>query len=365
MPANSRRQIRTRQSAIIESRYVRRALLPFCAALLLVAPLTLAKKKKPEQTQTLPPPKDLPLAVAADTSRLSFRVSPLSAKGLLSAQVREALRALLRDNRSATIVKLRAFVAGTGDLRRVPILVGEIFTDKHQPLPAVTVVQAGALPLDGAQVLIESTAIEKRTVNPEGLGFFAGETGADVHEAVEKLRDSMRNAGADAAGVLRVSCFVSSLEEERSAAAEMASAFPGSASAFVQMQRGPVIPKARCEGVARLNRAPAGASELRPDAALVNSPHLVLSGAQLAFGAEPKDLQLAFERLRRTLGQMQSGFSRVLLVEGYVTNPAMRQHLQASAAAELRRKNLPWSILPFEALPSIDASAAIELIATE
>src|SRR5260370_29936304 len=67
------------------------------------------KKKKRDQdvTQTLPPPKELPSALAAATDRLTFEVSPLQGKGLLSAQTREALRSLLRTN-PATIVKLRA-----------------------------------------------------------------------------------------------------------------------------------------------------------------------------------------------------------------------------------------------------------------
>ena len=56
-------------------------------------------KKKTEEpvTQTLPVLKDPPGAVAAETARLVFHVSPLSNKGLLSQQIRDALKALLRD----------------------------------------------------------------------------------------------------------------------------------------------------------------------------------------------------------------------------------------------------------------------------
>jgi len=81
----------------------------------------LAKKKKPEEiTQTLALPQDPPATVTAETSRLVFHVSPLSAKGLLSQQLRDALKALLKSSGGASIVKLRALVAGSGDLRRVP-----------------------------------------------------------------------------------------------------------------------------------------------------------------------------------------------------------------------------------------------------
>src|SRR3954451_1237959 len=92
----------------------------------------LAKKKKPEDiTQTLQLPSDPPATITAETSRLVFHVSPLSAKGLLTQQVRDALKALMKSANGASIVKLRAFVAGSGDLRRVPAIVSETFTEKH------------------------------------------------------------------------------------------------------------------------------------------------------------------------------------------------------------------------------------------
>src|SRR5438105_4604195 len=84
------------------------------------------KKKKGDEepiTQTLPMLKDPPQAIAAEPGKLIFRVSPLSAKGLLSQQVREALKGLFQENHGAPIVKLRAFVAGSGDQRRVQQLV--------------------------------------------------------------------------------------------------------------------------------------------------------------------------------------------------------------------------------------------------
>src|ERR1700733_4345140 len=82
-------------------------------------------KRKAESTQTLPSSPELPAAVTAETARLAYQVSPLSSKGLLSQQTRDALKSLLRSNRG-TIVKLRAFVAGSGDLRRIGEIVGEM-----------------------------------------------------------------------------------------------------------------------------------------------------------------------------------------------------------------------------------------------
>ena len=51
-----------------------------------VVPDTKKKKKDEDVTQTLPPPKELPIAVLADTDRLTFQVSPLSSKGLFTPQ---------------------------------------------------------------------------------------------------------------------------------------------------------------------------------------------------------------------------------------------------------------------------------------
>src|SRR6266700_5781033 len=90
-----------------------------------------AKKKNPDDvTQTLDLPKDPPMVAGGETRRLTFQVSPLSAKGLLSQQTRDALKAILKANGGAQIIHIRAFVAGSGDLRRVPRIVSEVLTEK-------------------------------------------------------------------------------------------------------------------------------------------------------------------------------------------------------------------------------------------
>ena len=105
-----------------------------------------AEKKNPDDTtQTLDLPKDPPMVAVGESRRLVFHVSPLSAKGLLSQQTRDALKAILKANGGAPVIHIRAFVAGSGDLRRVPQIVSEVFTEKKLPLPSVSVVQAGGL----------------------------------------------------------------------------------------------------------------------------------------------------------------------------------------------------------------------------
>src|SRR5438477_2698157 len=93
------------------------------------------KKEKEPETQTLPLPPEPPAAVIAETGKLSFHVSPLSGKGLLTQQVRDALKALDRASNGATLVKLRAFVAGTGDMRRVATIVSEDFAERKLAPP--------------------------------------------------------------------------------------------------------------------------------------------------------------------------------------------------------------------------------------
>ena len=116
------------------------------------------KKERPGDTQVLELPKDPPQAVVAEPIGWSSMSPRYLRKGLLSQQIRDGIKALWNDSKGSQIVKIRAFVAGSGDMRRVPSVVSEMFTDKKQPIPAVSVVQVGGLPMDGAQVVLESIA---------------------------------------------------------------------------------------------------------------------------------------------------------------------------------------------------------------
>ena len=80
--------------------YARLALCIAIGSLLLPSAALAAKKKKPKKeppefTQVLELPKDPPQTVVVPTERLVFHVSPLSAKGLLSQQIRDAVKALV------------------------------------------------------------------------------------------------------------------------------------------------------------------------------------------------------------------------------------------------------------------------------
>jgi hypothetical protein len=306
------------------------------------------KQKKPRKndqkepvTQSLPVLPDPPAAVAAETARLVFHLSALSSKGLLSQQTRDALKSLERDNRGAQIVKLRAFVAGTGDMRRVQQIVSEVFTEKKQPLPALTTVQVGALPLEGAQVVIESVSMDRRAVNPGGLVFLPPQPVPSLKAAGE---------------ILRVTCFLTSMEGLADARSQVATAFPAAAANFVQLTRfggGAGEGVANCEGVAR---GPAS----RAGGVVFTAPGIVLSGLQMAFRDQDADVQLAFDRLKKAVeplgGRMDGAFVSVY---------ALTRTAAAAADRERATRGVAGPVLLFEGLPALDAAVGVEVVAAK
>jgi enamine deaminase RidA (YjgF/YER057c/UK114 family) len=346
----------------------------------------LAKKKKPEEiTQTLALPQDPPATVTAETSRLVFQVSPLSTKGLLSQQVRDALKALLKSNGGAGIVKLRALVAGSGDLRRVPAIVSETFTEKHLPLPAVSVIQVGALPTEGAQVVIESIAVAKKEMNPLGLVFVAGQAGSSdtpmvkvaplAQKSMADLKTALNAAGSAPADVLRVTCFCSTLEDYAAVRAIVEPDYRRAALNFVQIQRAPFRSVVECEAVAKSARRiaarlqfenPPGltASPNFSHLALVSAPRLVLTGTQVSYGYQDSDARLAFQRLTKALEQGGSSVKDIAFAGFYP--------LSASIAEQVRRVRFEFfdksrppaaTMVPFEGLPAMDAGFGVDVIA--
>jgi enamine deaminase RidA (YjgF/YER057c/UK114 family) len=331
-------------------------------ALVFLPDLSASKKKKKKDdepaTQTLPVLKDPPLALTAETERLVYRVAPLSGKGLLSAQVRDALKALMRENHGV-IVKLRAFVAGTGDMRRVGTIVSEVFADKKQPLPIVSTLQAGALPLEGAQVVIESVAVERKAVNPHGVAFLKA-------MPMEQVQSVLGSLGLSGMRVLRATCYLPSLDTHAQARAAVAAAFPAAAVDLVQMQRLPVNSPMMCETVASLERRPSQPVEFRDSsrAVLVSTPQVVITGTQLAFRSQDADLKLAFDRLGRTLESMQTSYSKVVVAHIYPLADDVAAKVQAREFEYFSKNRVPViSSILMEGLPSVDASFAVEVIA--
>jgi enamine deaminase RidA (YjgF/YER057c/UK114 family) len=361
-----------------------RALLALvCACVWAAAPP--GKKNKEEQTQTLQLPKELPGSVTASTHRLTFHVTPLSPKGLLSPQIREALKALSRQCGNETVLKIRAFVAGSGDLRRVRDLVSVAFAERKQPLPALTLVRAGGLPMEGAQVVLEAIAAARKDVNPHGLAFLSAQLATSENpldpvaplaaDSLAALRQAVQSAGAQPAGVLRVTCFLSSLENLEAIRNLVETAYPGAATDFVRTQRSPLRALAACEAVARLASDPADAVRVigpagPPDPsgqsqiALVNAPEVVLTGAQASFGYQEQDARLAFERLQKELQQAGSSARQVVFAHYYPLSQPIADQVRRIRPEFFDRAHPPaGSLVLFEGLPSMDSGFAVDVIA--
>jgi len=357
-----------------------------CALLIAIGPAeAFKKKKKEEETQTLQVPKDLPSAVAADTRRLVFHVTPLSGKGLLSQQVRDALKALFRQTGSANVVKVRAFVAGSGDVRRVRDIVSESFTSRNQPLPVLSVVQVGGLPLDGAQVVVESIAVAKKEVNEFGLVFISGQGASSnnpldpvlplAEKALANVRTAVKAAGSDSADVARVTCFLSSLDQSQQVRQLFAAEYPHAAFNYVQTQRAPAGAVAECEAVAKLRwNTGTPLHLLNPDGlpkspnftqiAMASSPRVVLTGTQTSFGYQDSDARLAFQRLDKVLEQFGTSLKRTAMLHLYPLSQSLADQVRRVRPEFVDQAHPPAAtMLAFEGLPSMDAGFAVDAIA--
>ncbi len=275
-----------------------------------------------------------PGAIAGITSQLVFHVSPLSAKGMLSQQVEDAIKALDKANGAATILKLRAFVVGTGDLRRVQAIVNDLFTIRKWPLPVVTTIQAGAFPLEGAQVMIEAISEEKKIVNPTGLLFVPAVEGASGSAAMAALKSAM---GSSASAMLRVTCFADSLAEADAARAAAARAFPKSAGVFLQSTRYTMGTKVACEGIAQ--------------GGPTRSAKVLFTAQQFGFNEDAAGM---IEKMDRALESQGAKRTNSALIEVYGTS------LAVAAKARAAMSPAPATAVFIEGLPALDATIAME-----
>jgi enamine deaminase RidA (YjgF/YER057c/UK114 family) len=351
----------------------------FCLVLTPAAPAQKKPKpKKEEITQTLQLPKELPAAVTGETRRLTFHVTPLSARGLLSAQVRDALKTLTRETGGNPVLKIRAFVAGSGDLRRVRDLVSEVFTDRKLPLPALSLIRSGGLPLEGAQVVLEAIAAGKKEVNPHGLVFLSAPVVTSDNpldpvaplaaQSLDRLKLALKTAGSEPGDVVRVTCFLSSLENLVAIRKLVEAGYPRAALNYVQTQRSPARALGACEAVARLTQDTGTRVSFQPEAgeplaALVGAQHVVLSGTQVSYGYQESNSRLAFERLQKVLEANGVSGRDVAFAHYYP--------LADPLAAQVRKLRTEFfaasasSIILFEGLPGMDAGFAVDVVAVK
>jgi enamine deaminase RidA (YjgF/YER057c/UK114 family) len=360
-----------------------------CVAAIAAAPAAdkNKKKKKEEETQTLQLPKELPSATVGETRRLTFHVTPLSSKGLLSAQIREALKALMKETGGNQVLKIRAFTAGSGDLRRVRDLVSEVFTDRKQSLPVLSLIQSGGLPLEGAQVVLEAIAAGKKEVSPFGLVFLSALPAVSANpldavaplaaKSLESLRQTVKTAGSEAADVVRITCFLSSLENVAATRKLVEAEYPHAAANYVQTQRAPNQALAACEAVARLkwntgtrlqlmNVEGAQPEPGESQIALVAARHVVLTGTQVSFGYQEQDSRLALGRLQKALEGVGASPADVAFAHYYPLSFGIANQVRKLRATFFNAAHPPaGSMLLFEGLPSMDAGFAVDVVAVK
>jgi enamine deaminase RidA (YjgF/YER057c/UK114 family) len=283
------------------------------------------------------------------------------------------MKALLKLNNGATIVRIRAFVAGTGDMRRVPAIVSETLTDKKMALPAVSVVQAGGLPLEGAQVVLEAISVAKREVNPNGIVFVAGQRASlddPLAPAMPLAQKSLVDLDRALAGVsnevLQVTCFTSSRDEAPKLQALLAARYSQAAVTVVSMQRASARSMVECEASARLAQPHSAPLELlnNGQAVGVSASRLVLTGTQMAFGLEDKDARLAFQRLAKALEPMGTSTKNIAMANFYPLSNSIGEQIRRIRTEFFDPRHPPvTTLLPFEGLPAMGATFAMDVVA--
>src|SRR5262249_39730680 len=254
-------------------------------------------------------------------------------------------------------------------------IVSETFTEKKMQLPAVSVVQVGALPLEGAQVVIEAIAVAKRETNPLGLVFIAGQASPNLEKTATDLKTALAGSGSTASDVLQATCLCGSLDAYTAVRETISSAFPRATLDIVQLQRAPNRSLVECEAVARLSHKIAAPVEfLNPPGltaspnysqlALVSAPRLTFTGAQLSYGYQDSDARLAFQRLAKVLDQGGSSIKDVAVTHLYPLSASLAEQVRRTRFEFFDKARPPAATMqPFEGLPAMEAGFALDVIA--
>jgi len=98
--------------------------------------------------------------------------------------------------------------------------------------------------------------------------------------------------------------------------------------------------------------------------ALVNTPEVVLTGAQASFGFQDQDARLEFERLDKELQQAGSSTQQAVFTHYYPLSQSIADQVRRIAPGFFDRAHPPaGSLLLFEGLPSMDAGFAVDVVA--
>jgi enamine deaminase RidA (YjgF/YER057c/UK114 family) len=231
--------------------------------------------------------------------------------------------------------------------------------------------------------------VAKKPVNPHGLAFISGQ-GASAPIEMDKptmpvagltaksmaaVRTALESIKLTSADALRVTCFTSGLDDYADVRRLLVAEFPKAALTIAQIQRAPTNAIVECEAVVRLKEPvnaplkllnPPGldASPNYSHVALVGAKRVVLTGTQLAFRYQDSDVRLAFERLKGSLEQAGASIREVAMSSIYPLTRAMADKVRSLRFEFYDQSKPPAStMLPFEGLPSLDASFAVEVVA--
>src|SRR5262249_38309829 len=133
-----------------------------------------------------------------------------------------------------------------------------------------------------------------------------------VRQSLDRLATAVKAARSEPDDVLRVTCFLSSLDQFGDVRRMVEASYSGAAVKFVQVQRAPTHALAECEAIARLRwNTGTAVHMLNPEGlapstqlsqiALVSATKVILTGTQEAFGFQDSDARLAFTRLQKSL----------------------------------------------------------------
>ena len=298
------------------------------------------KADKEPPSQTLPAQVELPTAVAAETARLTFHVAPLSSKGLLLQQTRDALKELMQANHGGRMVKLRAFVAGTGDARRVREIVSEVFSEEAAAAGAGD--GSSGRPAQGRSASGNGERFRRRgqaAGEPRRAGVFSGAAGGGRKERGGATGERGGAGGSRGGGGYAERHLLSGIERGCTGAGCGGAAFPAAAMGrdgygAASARRLRIVRGVRGSGTA--NAAAGEAVQLGPGAALVSAPKLIFTGAQMAFGEKEADLRLAFERLEKSMEPLGVTYQDVVFAGFY----------PVSRAAEAEAAGVEHGVLP-------------------
>ena len=140
----------------------------------------------------------------------------------------------------------------------------------------------------------------------------------------------------------------------------------------MQTQREPIRAVSGCEAVAAPRNVNGPRLELinsdggQSQIAIMRAPHAVFTSAQASFGFDESDARLAFERLKKVLGQSGVSSQDIAMVRFYPLSQKIADQIGRARAGVFDAAHPPAaSMLLFEGLASQDAGFAVDVVAAK